>query len=572
MSAPTPSRRQRLKRKWKETMHNREQRNTPNRSPLSSENRSRSPSDRDSRSNLRIRSQQLFLSTKQRVSSGVSDALSFVVHENAEVTPQNGFFYIRPTQEYIAQTILSPSRTLIDFRSKKAYRELHLRTAINIPYSYMNMPPALEAFQQIEDTKDKKEPIEFSAEPLLSERDVESNRELFKNSWIDDILQYSIQQNIPHEFVIYGSAARAKRSNLIPGILHVLKVLYREYIETGQLCIYVIKSKYKEKEQTRNKLIKLPDGFDKLRTEKWIPPLCVSTDAFRRTKEYSNMDFTDDDGYTQVLPFLYLSSSIGAKDKERLAREGITMIINLTERQIEYPVGDFETVHIQMADIRSQNAMAPIEKANKIIEQTRNKFGKALVHCTRGQSRSPVIAIAYVMKKRGWSLLKSFLFVREKRPWIGPNPSFMSQLMAYEEHIHILAPSPFPLHAYTLLESRDEDFDENIMYVPSTLLLFVNVYRSALGLTVEDPQVLFEALAIPDLKKTIELVKANEKLRYSRKAGDEDQTPLHVALGLMYVWRLRCFYVDRGLTLLSTDILWWIGNFWLRQSNYSQIQ
>ena len=173
------------------------------------------------------------------------------------------------------------------------------------------------------------------------------------------------------------------------------------------------------------------------------------------------MDFTDDDVFTKVLPYLYLSSSIGATNETQLAKEGITMILNLTEREIEYPVGNFQTVHIMMADIRAQSIIEPIEIANKIIDETKKNFGKVLVHCTRGQSRSPVVAIAYLMKSRSWSLLKSFLFVRKKRPWIGPNPSFMSQLMLYENHLKING-TPFPLHGYTLLESRDEDFDDNI--------------------------------------------------------------------------------------------------------------
>ena len=174
------------------------------------------------------------------------------------------------------------------------------------------------------------------------------------------------------------------------------------------------------------------------------------------------MDFTDDDIYTNILPFLYLSSSVGATNQLQLSKEGITMILNLTEREIKYPPGNYEIEHIVMADIRDQSIIEPIERANRLIEQTRRNFGKVLVHCTRGQSRSPVVAIAYLMQSRSWSLLKSFLYVRKKRPWIGPNPSFMSQLMLFEEYLQIIA-TPFPLHAYTLLESRDEDFDENIL-------------------------------------------------------------------------------------------------------------
>merc|ERR1712137_43490 len=229
------------------------------------------------------------------------------------------------------------------------------------------------------------------------------------------------------------------------------------------------------------------------------------------------MEFTDDDVYTEVLPFLFLSSSIGATNEHQLRKNGITVILNLTEKQITYPEGDFESVHICMADIRSQDATGPIEQANEIIDNARKNLGRVLVHCTRGQSRSPIIAIAYLMKSRGWPLLKSFLFVRQKRPWIGPNPSFMSQMMLYEDHLQLAHSSPFPLHAYTLLESRDEDFDENI---------------SALGLTPDCPQDLFELMEPQNLKKAVHFIKDNTNFRYTRRNTDADETPLHFGVTL----------------------------------------
>jgi len=508
----------RLGRKWRDST--RVDRTEKDRSKTEKEQTNTAPKEhRDplastERRNLRIRSQHLFQSTKQRVTGRVYDKIS---NAGLEISPQNGFFYIRPTYEYLKNCITSPLVTLIDFRDQREYKELHLRTAINIPSKFLNLPEFEEAALQISDSRDKssKEKREkdksdensdsetslFTLEPLISEQAMESNHEFFKNTWIDDLLQYSMQKQISHQFVIYESTPRARRSTILPGVLHILKSIYRDYIEMGKLEIYVLKS-----------------GFEKIKNEKWMHPvLCASTDQFRKTQVYAAMEFTDDDVYTEVLPFLFLSSSIGATNEHQLRKNGITVILNLTEKQIAYPEGDFESIHICMADIRSQDATGPIEQANEIIDNARKNLGRVLVHCTRGQSRSPIIAIAYLMKSRGWPLLKSFLFVRQKRPWIGPNPSFMSQMMLYEDHLQLAHTSPFPLHAYTLLESRDEDFDENI---------------SALGLTAECPQDLFEMMDPPNLKKALHFIKDNTHLRYIRRSADTDETPLHYGVTL----------------------------------------
>lgn len=212
--------------------------------------RERSPfSERDSKPNLRARSQQLFLSTKQLFVAGVSDAISFVAPENTEITPQNGFYFVKPTQEYIAECIFSPDKTLIDLRDTNEYREQHLRTSINLPYKYLNLPTFDDDILQEEletiNKENKKEQMEFiPPEPLLTDKELEENREYFKNTWIEDILHYSIKKNIPHEFIIYGSCPRAKRSTILPCIVHVLTILFKEAILSNRLSIYVFKRKF----------------------------------------------------------------------------------------------------------------------------------------------------------------------------------------------------------------------------------------------------------------------------------------------------------------------------------------
>ena len=53
---------------------------------------------------------------------------------------------------------------------------------------------------------------------------------------------------------------------------------------------------------------------------------------------------------------------------------------------------------------------------------------RVLVHCSAGESRSPTIVIAFLISTRGCTFLEAFSLVKERRPSINPNPSFVAQL------------------------------------------------------------------------------------------------------------------------------------------------
>jgi hypothetical protein len=58
-----------------------------------------------------------------------------------------------------------------------------------------------------------------------------------------------------------------------------------------------------------------------------------------------------------------------------------------------------------------------------------------LVHCDAGVSRSATVVISFVMKTNKLSARQAYDFVKEKRPCVAPNISFIQQLIDYEEKI-----------------------------------------------------------------------------------------------------------------------------------------
>jgi len=67
-----------------------------------------------------------------------------------------------------------------------------------------------------------------------------------------------------------------------------------------------------------------------------------------------------------------------------------------------------------------------------LVEEARTSETRVLVHCHAGISRSPTIAIAYIMKHINMGALDAYAFVQRSRNIISPNLNFMGQLIEYE--------------------------------------------------------------------------------------------------------------------------------------------
>ena len=62
--------------------------------------------------------------------------------------------------------------------------------------------------------------------------------------------------------------------------------------------------------------------------------------------------------------------------------------------------------------------------------------GVVLVHCVAGISRSASLCLAYLMKYHRMSLKDAYNHIKDKRPQIRPNVSFVKQLMDFEQKLY----------------------------------------------------------------------------------------------------------------------------------------
>ncbi|XP_043215042.1 dual specificity protein phosphatase 10-like [Amphibalanus amphitrite] len=148
---------------------------------------------------------------------------------------------------------------------------------------------------------------------------------------------------------------------------------------------------------------------------------------------------------TQILPFLYVGNQHDAKDLVSLKNCGITRVLNVTAHVPGYHQQQgisYKT--LPAADSGQQNISQYFDEALEFIDCARRHQASVLVHCVAGVSRSPTIAIAYIMKYLPMSMLEAYQLVKARRPIISPNLNFMGQLLEWEQYLRPSMPALTP--------------------------------------------------------------------------------------------------------------------------------
>ncbi|KAK7108110.1 hypothetical protein V1264_015904 [Littorina saxatilis] len=139
-------------------------------------------------------------------------------------------------------------------------------------------------------------------------------------------------------------------------------------------------------------------------------------------------------GPTRILPFLYLGSSQDALSLETAQINGINYILNVSTncpRPAYVQEGHFHRIPI--GDNYSEKILPFLPEAFQFLDKVHEANGCVLVHCLAGISRSPTLAMAFIMKHMRMSSDDAYRYVKDKRPTISPNFNFLGQLLEYEQ-------------------------------------------------------------------------------------------------------------------------------------------
>ncbi|XP_022286187.1 dual specificity protein phosphatase 3-like [Crassostrea virginica] len=149
------------------------------------------------------------------------------------------------------------------------------------------------------------------------------------------------------------------------------------------------------------------------------------------------------ENFNEVYPNILLGNYFIAKNKDELKRKGVTHVVNCAQgtkfNQIntdeEYFVGtEIKFLGLQATDTAKFPMNQYFHPASEFIEEALSNKGVVYVHCMSGMSRSGSIVLAYLMIKRGMSVLDAVKVVRAKRE-IFPNDGFLKQLCELDQEL-----------------------------------------------------------------------------------------------------------------------------------------
>lgn len=135
---------------------------------------------------------------------------------------------------------------------------------------------------------------------------------------------------------------------------------------------------------------------------------------------------------------LYMGNIHGALNKSLLKALDVKAVITVAEgAKVHYEFEDgICHLTVDVRDEIDENISQFFDDCADFIAEKR-KTGSVFVHCRAGISRSAAIVIAYVMKKKGYSLKGACDYVRAKRGIILPNRGFLKQLENYQKKLSL---------------------------------------------------------------------------------------------------------------------------------------
>ncbi|XP_067272553.1 uncharacterized protein si:ch211-195b15.8 [Pseudorasbora parva] len=135
---------------------------------------------------------------------------------------------------------------------------------------------------------------------------------------------------------------------------------------------------------------------------------------------------------SRILPHLYLGAETDVT-QDGLSDRGISYVLSVS-RCCPQPsfLPQTQYLRIPIDDSLRDDLLPWIPQALHFIDGAMSLGCSVLVHCAAGISRSPALAVAYVMYSLKMDLDHAYRFVKERRPTISPNFNFLGQLQLFQ--------------------------------------------------------------------------------------------------------------------------------------------
>lgn len=152
-----------------------------------------------------------------------------------------------------------------------------------------------------------------------------------------------------------------------------------------------------------------------------------------------------DNQCSRVTDFLFVGSENVARQKELLLQHGITHVVNcsgVTSPNFYEDTFNYKT--LKLNDSPKEDVLQLFKEVVAYINEAVAKGGRVFIHCQRGVSRGPTIALSYLMWQRNLSYEEAYPLLKSARSVCCPNPGFVFQLLEWEHQCKLFSPCPSP--------------------------------------------------------------------------------------------------------------------------------
>lgn len=178
--------------------------------------------------------------------------------------------------------------------------------------------------------------------------------------------------------------------------------------------------------------------------------------------------------YSRIIPNLFLGNVVASYHIPKLQEHDISAVVSIIEDS--NPRWELQAYRalipaenhliVPARDTDTQDLLVHLQQICNFIDAQHEAERRVLVHCIAGVSRSPTVAVAYLMRKWRKGLDKTLKYVMGKRKEVWPSPNFIEQLRVWEEVTYEIwedsdaKMAKGPYQAY--LERRDERLRERL--------------------------------------------------------------------------------------------------------------